>query len=92
MHINNRHKIGHYFYDVLQIKCCAHAVLIENMSVTFISNKRETAMTSYCHVTTASLKQANKEYDDRGAFFIRLHHKKFCTSILEPSHSKFWDP
>ena len=30
--------------------------------MTFISNKWETAMTSQGHVTTASLKQANKEY------------------------------
>ena len=38
-------------------------------------------MTSQGHVTTASLKQANKE-DNRETFFIRLHLKKFCASIL----------
>ena len=47
-------------------------------------------MTSPGHVTAASLKQANKEYN-REIFFIRLHLKKFCTSILETSHSKFSD-
>ena len=48
-------------------------------------------MTSQGHVTTASLKQANKE-DNREAFFISLHLKKFCASILENSHHKLWDP
>ena len=48
-------------------------------------------MTSQGHVTTASLKQANKE-DNRETFFIRLHLKKFCASILETSHSKLLDP
>ena len=48
-------------------------------------------MTSQGHVTTASLKPANNE-DNRGAFFIRLHLKKFCASILENSHCKLWDP
>ena len=48
-------------------------------------------MTSQGHVTTASLKQANKEYD-REVFFIRLHLKKFCTSILETSHSNLSEP
>ena len=48
-------------------------------------------MTSQGHVTTASLKQANKEYIE-GHFFIRLHLKKFCASILETSHSKLRDP
>ena len=52
------------FYDVLQVNCCAYAVLIENMSKTFISNQWETAMTSQCHVTSASPKQANKEYTE----------------------------
>ena len=87
VHIGNRHQIGHYFYDVLQVKCSAYAALIENMSMTFISNKWETAMTSHGHVTTALLTQANKEYY-RGAFFIRLHLKKLCASVLETSHSK----
>ena len=48
-------------------------------------------MTSQGHVTTASLKQANKE-DNRETFFIGLHLKKFCASILEISHSKLPDP
>ena len=48
-------------------------------------------MTSQGHVTTASLKQANKE-DNKEAFFIRLHLKKFCASILETLHSKLQDP
>ena len=48
-------------------------------------------MTSQGHVTTGSLKQANKE-DNREVFFIRLHLKKFCASILENSHGKLWDP
>ena len=60
------------------------------MSKAFISNKWETALTSQGHVTTASLKQANKE-DDREAFFIHLHLKEFGASILETSHSKFLD-
>ena len=47
-------------------------------------------MTSQCHVTTASLKRANKE-DNTEAFFICLHLKKFCASILETSHSKLKD-
>ena len=47
-------------------------------------------MTSQGHVTTASLKQANKE-DNREAFFIRLHLKNFCASILETSHSTLQD-
>ena len=42
-------------------------------------------MTSQGHVTTASLKQANKG-DNREAFFICLHLKKFCASI-----NKLWD-
>ena len=48
-------------------------------------------MTSQGRVTTASLKQANKE-DNRGAFFIRLHLKKFCASTPETSHSRLMDP
>ena len=48
-------------------------------------------MTSQGHVTTASLEQANKE-GNRETFFIRLHLKKFCASILETSHSKLPDP
>ena len=48
-------------------------------------------MTSQGHVTTASLKQANKE-DNRETFFIRLHLKKLCASIFETSHSKLLDP
>ena len=47
-------------------------------------------MTSQGHVTTASLKQAHKE-DNREAFFIRLHLKTFCASILETSYSKLRD-
>ena len=47
-------------------------------------------MTSQGHVTTAPLKQANKE-DNREAFFICLHLKKFCASIRKISHSKLWD-
>ena len=42
------------FYNVLQVKCCAHGVQIENMSIPSISNKWETAMTSQGDVTTAS--------------------------------------
>ena len=64
MHINNRQKIGHCFYDVLQGKCCAYAVLIQNISLEFISNNWDTAMTSHGNVTTALLKQANKRYID----------------------------
>ena len=75
------------FYDVLHAKCSASAVPIEVMSYAYISDKWETAMTSQGHVTTASLKQSHKE-DNREAFFIRLHLKKFCASILETSHSK----
>ena len=48
-------------------------------------------MTSQGHVTTASLKQANKE-DNRETYFIRLHLKKFCASILETSHNKLQVP
>ena len=62
VHIGNGHKIGHCFYDFMQVKCSANAVLIENMSITFISSKCETAMTSHGHVTRASLKQTNREY------------------------------
>ena len=42
-------------------KLSAHTVPIEDMGQTFIAHERETAMTSQGHVTTASLKQANKE-------------------------------
>ena len=42
-------------------------------------------MTSQGHVTTSSLKQANKE-DNREVFFICLHLEKCCASILENSH------
>ena len=59
VHIGNRHEIGHCFHRIPQAKCSAYAILIENMSMTFIPNKLETAMTSHGHVTTASLKQAN---------------------------------
>ena len=48
-------------------------------------------MTSHGHVTTSSLKQANKE-DNREVFFIHLYLAKLCTSILETSHSKLKDP
>ena len=48
-------------------------------------------MTSQGHVTTASVKQANKEYTE-GHFFIRLHLKRFCASIIETSHSKLKNP
>ena len=91
VHISNRHKIGHCFYDVLIVKCSAYAVLIENIRITFISNKWETAMASHGHETTASLKQANKEYI-AGHFSICLYLEKFCASILENSLSKLWDP
>ena len=91
-HIGNRHKIGHCF----MMSCKSTVVLIENMSTAFtsafVSNKWETTMTSPGHVTTASLKQANNKKDNRGAFFIRLHFKKFCASILKISHSEFRDP
>ena len=75
VHIGNRHQIGHYFYDVLQVKCSAYAALIENISMTFISYVCETAMRSHGHVTTALLKHANKEYY-RGAFqkVMRIRH------------------
>ena len=76
-------------YDVLHSKCSAYAALIEHMSKKFIFNKWEIAMTSQGHVTTASLKQANKG-DYRESFFICLHLKKFCASILEISHNKLW--
>ena len=62
------------------------------MSLTFISNKWETAMTSQGHVTTtAALKRAHKE-DNEEVFFIRLYLEKFCASILETSQSKLRDP
>ena len=48
-------------------------------------------MTSQGHVTTAALKQVHKE-DNREVVFIRLYLKKFCSSILETSHSKLRDP
>ena len=48
-------------------------------------------MTSQGHVTTASLKQAQKE-DNREVFFIRIYPKKFCASILRTSNSKLRDP
>mgnify|MGYP001793005064 FL=1 len=48
-------------------------------------------MTSQGDVTTASLKQGNKEHNG-AAFFIRMHLKKFCASILETSHVKLMDP
>ena len=48
-------------------------------------------MRSQGHVTTASLKQANKKINS-GAFFIRLHLQKICASILQTSHSKLEDP
>ena len=47
-------------------------------------------MTSQGHVTTASLKQANKE-DKRKAFFISLYVKKLYVSVLKTSHSKLKD-
>ena len=48
-------------------------------------------MTSQGHVTTAPRKQTNKE-DNRETFFICLHLKKRCASILEISQSKLPDP
>ena len=63
VHIGNRNNWP-LIYDVLQVNVCAYAVLIEDMNITFISHKWETAMTSHGHVTTASLKQANKEYTE----------------------------
>ena len=86
VHIGNRHD------DVLQVKCCAFAVLIKNMSITFISNKWETAMTPHGPVTRASLKQAKYKGIYGGKFFIRLHLKIFSASIHKISHSKLRDP
>ena len=48
-------------------------------------------MSAHSHVTTSSLRQANKG-DNREVFFIRLYLKKFCATILETSHSKMRDP
>ena len=53
----NRHKIGLCF----MISCKSTFV---HMSITFISSKWETGKTSQGHVTTASLKQATKEYTE----------------------------
>ena len=58
------------------------------MSQTFISNKWETALTSQGHVTTAPLKQANKE-DNRQAFFYLPASKKVLR-ILKINLSPFY--
>ena len=46
-------------------------------------------MTSQGHVSTALLKKVNTEFI--GAFFICLHLKMFCASILETSRSELRD-
>ena len=70
------------FYDVLQVNCCAYAVLIENLRITFISKKWKTAMTSQGHVTTA----VKKEYTE-GHFLSTCMSKcsalPFFTQLIE---------
>ena len=48
-------------------------------------------MTLQGHVTTASLKQANKEYTEGHCLPVCIS-KKLGASILETSHSKLKDP
>ena len=51
VHLGNKHKIGHC--STMQAYAYAYAVLMENISITFISYKSETAMTPQDHVTTS---------------------------------------
>ena len=54
-----RHRLCAYVTGInFALVLCCPAVLIEDMNVTFISNKWETAMTSQGHVTAALPKQA----------------------------------
>ena len=88
MHIGNRTKNWPLFYDVLQFNCCAYAVRIKNMSIAFISNKWETAMTSQDHVTPASLKQANKEYIE--GHFLSVYISKSSAHPSLKLHTVNW--
>ena len=75
-----------------QLLYVCSSLLIENtgMSISFISYKWETAMTSQVHVTTASLKQANKTYIERN-FYRSASQKvpriRYCFSHSELSDS-----
>ena len=76
--IGNRPKIG----DCFMMSCCTYAVLTENMSITFISTKSETAMTTQGHMTTVSLKQANKDYIE-GRFLSTCFSKSSAHPSLQ---------
>ena len=80
VHIGNRHKIGHGFMmwsTNWKYEC-----------ITFISNNWETAMTWQGHVTTASLKQANREYI-KGHFLSACHPKSSAHPSLK-LHTVKW--
>ena len=85
VHIDNRHTISPCFMRSCKSTVVPMQHLLKIWASIFISNKWEIAMAS--HVT----KHANKE-NNRGAFFICLHLKNFCASILETSHSELRDP
>ena len=88
----HRQQTSNWPLIVPQINCCAYAVIIENMCITFIPvpNKLETTMTSQGHVTTASLKQANKEYTEGISYvlasqkFLHIHPWKLTQNIERP--------
>ena len=84
MRIGNRPNIGYCF--MMSCKSTVvpntYAVLTENMSITFISTKWETAMTTQGHGTTTSLKQAN-EYYIEGHFLSTCISKSSAHPSLE---------
>ena len=87
--MDNRHKIAHLFCDILQVNCCAYAVLNENMGITFLSSDWETAMTSQGHVTTASLEQAKKGYIE--GQFLSAYISKSSTHPSLKLHTASFD-
>ena len=56
VYIGHRYKIGHSFMIPCKSIVVPMQYSLKIMSMTFISHKLETAMTSQGHVTTASLK------------------------------------
>ena len=89
-HRGNSCKIGHCF----MMSCKSTVALMQytnwKYDVTFISNKWETAIKPQGHVTTASLKQANKEYTE-GHLLSACISKSFAHPTLK-LHSIHWGP
>ena len=96
VHIGKRHKISRCFMISRRSNVVHVQYLLKTMSITFMSNKWETAMTSQGHVTTASL---NKQIRiiKRGILYPRasqkvlhIHPLNFTQYIEGPSTVPVW--